>query len=62
VGSSADRGSSPGPASKDKTKYDPDAVWREGVGPGYAVGVSESVASVVGEAAHKRYKSHKASR
>ncbi len=54
-------GSSPAPVNDHKieTKDDADAVWRDGVGPGFAVGTAESVAAVVGKAANKPYKAHR---
>ena len=35
---------------------DPSAVWRDALGPGYAVGVAEGVLRVAGEAAKRPYR------
>ena len=37
------------------TTTNPAIVWRDALGPGYAVGVAECIVSVVGEASRRPY-------
>lgn len=38
------------------TKANPSRVWRDALGPGYAVGVAESLLAVAGDAAGRPYR------
>jgi hypothetical protein len=38
------------------TKLNAAAVWRDAIGPGYAVGLAESLVRVTGEAAGRPYR------
>ena len=38
------------------TKVSANTVWRDAIGPGYAVGVAESLLRVTGEAAGRPYR------
>ncbi len=37
----------------------PSQVWREALGPGYAVGVAEGLLRVAGDAAGRPYRAHR---
>ena len=41
------------------TKANPSTVWRDALGPGYAVGVAEGLLRVAGDAAGRPYRARR---
>ena len=41
------------------TKTNPSTVWRDAMGPGFAVGVAEGLLRVAGSAAARPYRGHR---
>ena len=44
------------PIPRNDTKTNPSTVWRDALGPGYAVGVAEALIRVAGAAAARPYR------
>ena len=48
-----------GPTPRHETKTNPSTVWRDALGPGFAVGVAEGLLRVAGSAAARPYGGHR---
>ena len=47
------------PTPRYETKVNPSMVWRDALGPGFAVGVGEGLLRVAGSAAVRPYRAHR---
>ena len=47
------------PSPRYETKTNPSTVWRDALGPGFAVGVAEGLLRVAGSAAARPYRAHR---